>query len=403
MQFSIPDSAVASVLNRRLTLRNLKNQSGNSFAYRPDRNVFDAILKIKNAIKSRRTFAIQLDFENYFDGIPHPYINKLLRTREISIISDAERKAIQAFLTHRYADKNGYANGSFLKRTIGTPQGSAISLGLANLANHPLDGELEAINGQFSRYADDTVVICYSYEDALQAHRVFVEHCDKSGLKINRKKSPGIWILSSTPEEFRTIKDFKFLGYGITIAGLYMHSDVERRLKRTLSRLINLYLLHYVEKHQVNPARVGPGFDWDLIGLLTEVRNILYGGLTEEHLDQFVKKGKKLPRMRGLMGFYALLDDYQVLARLDGWLASTIKQALFKRYKIFAASGITISPPNSQSLILGIWYFAHLYNTAGFQPDARMPSFVRAWAAARKYYYAFGLQNVDPPRYVSYY
>jgi retron-type reverse transcriptase len=404
MQFSIPDSAVASVLNRRLTLRNLKNQSGNSFAYRPDRNVFDAILKIKNAIKSRRNFAIQLDFENYFDSIPHTYINKLLSTREILIISDAERKAIQSFLTHRYAGKIDYANGNFKKRMIGTPQGSAISLGLANLANHPLDGELEAINGQFSRYADDTVVICYSYEDALQAYRAFVEHCDESGLKINRKKSPGIWILSSAPEEFRTINQFKFLGYGIAVDGLFMHSDVEARLRRTLSRLINLYLVHYIEKHAPNLARVGGGFDWDLIGLISEVRNILYGGLSEVDLVQFIKMGRKLPRMRGLMGFYALLDDKEALARLDGWLVSTIRQALFKRYKIIGkAKKTTTKLPNLQSLIDGNWYFGQFYNTPSFQPDARMPSFVRAWAAARKYYYAFGLEGVDPPRYVSYY
>jgi hypothetical protein len=116
-----------------------------------------------------------------------------------------------------------------------------------------------------------------------------------------------------------------------------MHFDVESRLKRTLSRLINLYLIHYIEKHQPNGKRVGAGFDWDLIGLISEVRNILYGGLTEEQLDQFIKRGVKLPRMRGLMGFYALLDDKKALARLDGWLLSTIRRALAKRYKIMVA------------------------------------------------------------------
>jgi len=179
-----------------------------------------------------------------------------------------------------------------------------------------------------------------------------------------------------------------------------MHEDVETRLKRTISRLINLYLIHYIEKHKPNQSRVGSGYDWDLIGLISEVRNILYGGLTEEDLDQFIKKAKKLPRMRGLMGFYALLDRHEALVRLDGWLVSMIKQALFKRYKIMQ---LKTKPPTLHSLIHGHWYLAHLYNTGYFQPDARMPSFVRAWAAARKYYYSFGLEGVDPPRYVSYY
>ena len=121
------------------------------------------------------------------------------------------------------------------------------------------------------------MVLCYSYEDALKAHQAFVAHCDESGLKINRKKSPGIWILSDVQEELRTLMDFKFLGYGISTHGLFMHSDIVLRLKRKLSRLINLYLVHYIEKHQPNLNRVGPGFDWDLVGLISEVRNILYG------------------------------------------------------------------------------------------------------------------------------
>lgn len=401
MQFTIPDSAVASVLNRRLTLRNLKKQSGNSFAYRPDRNLFDAILKIKGAIKDHRTFAIQLDFKNYFDSIPHVYLIRLLNMREMLAISRVERGAIQSFLIHRYASKDNYAKKLFDERVQGTPQGSAISLGLANLANHPLDCELESINGQFARYADDTVVICYSYEDALHAQKAFVEHCKISGLKINEEKSDGIRILARREEEFKTITDLKFLGYGISPAGFFMHSDVEKRLKRSLSRLINLYLIHYIEKHQPNPKRVGSGFDWDLIGLISELRNILYGGLSEEDLRRFIKSGKKLRRMRGLMGFYALMDRHDALIRLDGWLVSTIKQALVKRYKIIGKK--TLKAPKTSLLIKGDWYLAGKYNTATFAPDARMPSFVRGWAAARKYFYSFGLEGVDPPRYVAYY
>jgi retron-type reverse transcriptase len=403
MQFSIPDSALASVLNRILTLRNLKKQSGNSFAYRPDRNVFDAILKIKNAIRTGRNFVIQLDFEKYFDSIPHAYLNRLLSDRDILTTSDVERKAIGSLLTHPYALKFDYAKGKFSHRFIGTPQGSAISLSLANLANHLLDSELEAINGQFSRYADDTVVVCYSYEDALRSHRAFVEHCDASGLKINLKKSPGIRILSNKTEELATIGDLKFLGYGIFLAGLFMHEDVEMRLRRKLSRLINLYLIHYIEKHGPNKKRIGHGYDWDLMGLVSEVRNILYGGLSEGNLENFIKFDIRLPKMRGLMGFYALLDKSEALVRLDGWFASTVKQALVKRYAIIGKSKAIIKPPKLKDLIKGNWYSAALHSTASFSPDPRLPSFVRGWASARKYFYSYGLEGVDPPRYISYY
>jgi RNA-directed DNA polymerase len=103
------------------------------------------------------------------------------------------------------------------------------------------------------------------------------------------------------------------------------------------------------------------------------------------------------------MGFYALLDDHAALARLDGWLVSTMKQALSKRCKIMGTIASPIKVPKMKALISGQWYLASVYSGGGFYPDTRMPSFVRAWAAARKYYYAFGLEGVEAPRYVSYY
>jgi RNA-directed DNA polymerase len=189
--------------------------------------------------------------------------------------------------------------------------------------------------------------------------------------------------------------------YGVCTYGLTMHSTVERRVREKLSRLINLYLIHYIE--DVPPLgihrRVGPGYDWDLLGLISEIRNILYGGLSENQLFQFVRHGKKLRQMRGYMGFYALLDDANALTKLDGWLASTIKQALYKRYKIL---GMT-KAITSSDLITGSWYDAASHSSSTFKPNARLPSFVRGWSAARKYYFAYGLDGVEPPRYLSYY
>jgi retron-type reverse transcriptase len=401
MQFTIPDSAVASILNKRLTARNLIKQSGNSFAYRPDRSVFDALLKLKSAIRPQRNFILQLDFEKYFDTIPQRYMVELLSNRDYILISRTEKSVVSEFLNHSFTDRENYDSGPFEKRTIGTPQGSSISLTLANLANHPLDVQLEAINGQFTRYADDTVVVTYSYEDAIKAYDIFHAHCRESGLIINKIKSPGICILSNAEEEFRSIADFKFLGYGICVDGLVMHATVEQRLRAKLSRLINLYLLHYIEK--TPPVRIsdriGDGYDWDLLGLISEIRKVLYGGLSELQIFLFVKKGIKLRQMKGMMGFYALLDDGDALTRLDGWLVSSIKQALIKRYKILGVSK-TIK---SRDLIAGAWYDASKYTTASFDPDVKLPSFVRGWSAARKYYFSYGLDDVEPPKYIAYY
>jgi RNA-directed DNA polymerase len=213
----------------------------------------------------------------------------------------------------------------------------------------------------------------------LKAYQCFLTHCATSGLRINAQKSPGICIFSDQSEEFRSIKDFKFLGYGMNRQGLFMHPAIETRLKKKLFNLINIYLLHYIEKpaQPVNIVRGGVDYDWDLMGLLAEIRNVLYGGLTEDHLKDFVTSGRKLPRMRGLMGFYALLDDHAALIRLDGWLVSTIKQAYLKRAHVFQAKGGTLQKISKEKLIRGNWYNAKKYNSAGFAPTANAPSFVR--------------------------
>ena len=70
MAFSIPDAALANVILRRARDRNLKRLSPSSFAYHPDKNVFDAIIALNSHDKKGKTFAVQIDFEKYFDSIP---------------------------------------------------------------------------------------------------------------------------------------------------------------------------------------------------------------------------------------------------------------------------------------------------------------------------------------------
>ena len=103
--------------------------------------------------------------------------------------------------------------------------------------------------------------------------------------------------------------------------------------------------------------------------------------------------------MRGLMGFYALLEQKEVLQELDGWLVNSIRCAMAKRNKILNAkySSATIAPSNEE-LILGEWLDKSVWRGPG-NPELRLPSFVRGWRAARKYYFTFGLEDVEPPAY----
>lgn len=397
MEFSIPDSALSKAIHSKVAPRNLKNQSANSYAYRQDRNIFDALLKLKNSIDKSKVFIAQYDFEQYFDKIPRKHLNSLINNREFFIATEVERHVIQSFLDHTYAERDDYIMGQYIMREEGTPQGSSISLLLANLANAPLDKELERLNGQFIRFADDVVNVAYNYEDALKIESAFYAHCDKSGIKINVKKSKGVFVLSPKDQELRSQTHFRFLGYKISKQHLSISDKAKNKLKRKISRLINLYLHRHPREGQFNINRSGRGYDYDLVGCIYEIRNIIYGGVTEQDIESFLKTGKKLPKMKGYMGFYCLMDKVDDLKEIDGWLASTLYQAVRKRAYYLEAMGHLYTPPTFDQIVSGSWCTVH----HNFAPVTKLPSLVRGWRAARKFYYTYGLEEVEAPNYSS--
>lgn len=402
MAFSIPDSALANVLMRRIRERNLKRFSPHSFAYHPDKNIFDAVLDLRGYIISTdKVYAVQIDFTNYFESIPSALLRNLMNDRELLIMTDAEKAAVREFMFHQFAQRNEYALGTFGTRRRGTPQGSSISLLLANLANHNLDVRLEKMPGKFVRFADDVTAVCGSYESAVAIEGCFHEHCRETGISINAGKSPGIAILSEKVAEIRTTASIDYLGYRFTPKGLTLSDTTIKRVKRRISRLMDIYLINCIKKVALNSYRVDSvaGYDWDLLGLITEIRNYLYGGLSEAELNAMMYDGKKLKKMRGLMSFYALLDEKASLAALDGWLVNTMKRVTRKRDKIlkskYGASGLT---PSERDLIMGTWIDPTNWRGEA-KADFRLPSFQRGWRAARKYYFTFGLKDVVPPKY----
>lgn len=405
MAFCIPDAALANVVLWRARSRNIKRLSPFSYAYHPDRDVFDAILALKGFMTEQRLFAVQIDFKKYFDTIPTKYMEGCINDRELVAITPHERFILKEFMRHQYANADKYKTGVFSRRHIGTPQGSSVSLLLANLANHNLDKALERKSGRFVRYADDVVALCSNYSEAEEIEETFIDHCRDSGLVINEQKSPGIAIIGPENAEMRSFTGFDYLGYRFTKDGLKVPDHAWARITRKLSRLIHLHLIQYPSRFGFSNIRSRVGkkpYDWDLLALILELRGYLYGGLAEDEISKFLKSGDKLRKMRGLMGFYALLEDADTLKRLDTWLLVNLRLAMRKRQRIlkiqYKRKGLS---PSEEELILGTWLNKSAWR-GGKCPDPRLPSFVRGWRAARKYYYTFGLEGVDPPPY-SYY
>jgi RNA-directed DNA polymerase len=140
-------------------------------------------------------------------------------------------------------------------------------------------------------------------------------------------------------------------------------------------------------------------FVWGIEALIYELRRSLYGGLAEADLHKFIYDGKRLPRMKGIMGFYCLLDDSDSLKEIDGWLLSIVRRAMEKRNFILKAKyGVECPTPSNKELATGSWLDLAAWRGDDL-PETRMPSLVRGWRAARKHFYTFGLEQVQAPKY----
>lgn len=413
MAFSIPDSAVANVVHRAATRRNINILSSNSYAYRPDKSVFDAVINLRRSVTGAKVYVVQYDFSKYFDTIDQEYLKKIVGDRRNFVLSIAERNVVKTFLNHRYARVSDYPAGVFQTRDAGVPQGSSLSLFLSNAAGHALDLSLERMNGSFVRFADDVVAITQTYSDALRAAEEFRRHCLAAGLKINREKSPGIRLLGGTSEleqrvmaiddddiaELKTIEHIDYLGHRIKHDRIELPEKSVRRIKRRISSIIHKHLFLYSRGPNGAMAddRIGPGFyDWDFVTCLNELRKYIYGGLGETQIRRFLDHNQKPSGIRGLMGFMPLMTNRRQLADLDGWLLNILVRAQRERCRVAASRGYVLAPLTREQILTGAWY---IFPTVA--QDTQAPSFVRAWRAARKFYLRYGLVGIEPPAYYS--
>lgn len=179
--FSIPDAAVAKIFLNSIRTRNAKIFCDLSYAYQNNKTPLDAIIRIKTMLKGNKLFISQYDFSGYFDSIRHEYLDGVLGQHGPFLTTQMERLALGAVMRHQYLEG---ANNVSNRRDVGIPQGNSLSLLLANAAAHELDTNLAKLNGAFARFADDSVVINYNYEDALKCADVFHHFSECSGVGV---------------------------------------------------------------------------------------------------------------------------------------------------------------------------------------------------------------------------
>ncbi len=395
---TVPDAAVSYALGTRLVERNSHFFTSYTYAYRNDRNAHHAIQHLMSEIRDcSRLFVLEFDFSKYFDSINHEYLIKTLE--KYFLTTNQERDLIHLMLdTPRASGVAEYSSGSFYTPQRGIPQGSTISLFLANVACHELDREIEHAGAIFARYADDTLILCDSYEKADRCARHLMDHGKRSGTKVNFSKSEGISLLTSQSKgEMKTRATVFFLAHSLSASGVGVSPKSISRIKKKVSHLIQLHLLLQPTRGHVSTRRMGSGFqDWDLVTCVNELRRYIYGRITEAELNDSLTGSGQFNITRCALSFYPTVDPSKadVFKSLDGWLVDTLSRAYKRRVQLLADLGISATALSKSDLMSGSWY-----SFPAVPVETRLPSFFKSWLYVRRCARIFGLSRFPSPVY----
>lgn len=375
-QFSIADEAVSRLVYRSLLHKNSTVLSKSSFAYRNDTSPLDAIRLIQRAWSTqRRVFVCEFDFESYFDNVSHDYILPLLSTPGFYATGN-EKRAIEAFLRHETADGD--------MRTRGFPQGTSVSLALANLALSPLDQALEEMPVRFARFADDTLVWSKSYQGVADASTQIYSWSEASGVPVNVTKSGGIQLLRASeedPAEMKSVTSITFLNHKISLSNTTLSSTVVQRYKKNVCKVLFECLLREPLRGTQNLKRITSN-DRDYVSAVWQLRRLAYGRMTERDVRR-LRSTTEVPRARigGLAAQYPAITDLAIWQELDEWTWRHLWLALRKRAALLGpkCDAELRERPEVWSLTLPkLRELKSPSSTSGETIDLRLPSLAQA-------------------------
>lgn len=323
--FGIPDEAVSRRAYKSLMKKNMAELSGRSYGYRADVNVFDAITYVYSEWReSPRLYVAEFDLQDYFGSVAHQYLFRQMERLNLRI-TPREISVVEAFLRE-----------GITSHGCGFPQGTSISLFLSSVALSPLDRSLERLNVGFARFSDDILLWGADYSAVRAGVDMLFEWSNDSGVGINRSKSRGLQILSPIGglgrAEIRDVDSVEFLSHKLSLRAVGLAKFPERSIRRKVSDLIYANLLRQPLAGTQDLSRLSGGIDRDYVTLISQLRRLLYGGLSEPQVRRFSRSGY-IPHIH-LTGFVArhpLVTGDEDWTALDRWIRLQIWLALKSR------------------------------------------------------------------------
>jgi hypothetical protein len=344
--YQVADGAVSKMLFEGILKKNLPLLSARAYAYRKDISAQDAIQYVKSEFRGRtRLYVAEYDFRSFFDTIDHDHIRRVLHDH--FLLTEVERAAIDAFLSVDGISHGEYKASGGPLRKQGIPQGTSISLFLANVAAWELDRKLESVGVGFCRYADDTLIWATDYSQIVRAVEFLHEQAEAIGVSVNVEKSPGIRLLVAEggSAEMVHTESVDYLGYRLFLDRAEMKEATLAAIKDRVSQLIYWGLIYEPEAGTQDLSRLRGNVDQDYASVIWRIRRYLYGDLSEKAVRRYQHRDAPLRRFKGLMSAYPLLDDTSVLQELDEWVLTQIWLSVRKRGRLLTQAGMLHLPP----------------------------------------------------------
>jgi hypothetical protein len=275
-------------------------------------------------------YVAEYDFSKYFDNISHIHLAEML---DHLFVSKVEHAVIGGFLTTMAAPIDAYQAEGGPLRTKGIPQGTSISLFLANVAAWRMDRALEDHGVGFVRYADDTLIWSTDYGRIVAAVEILETHAAAMEVAINFDKSNGIRLLVTDDAKSEIVRasSVQYLGYDIRLDAIGLKETNEAKIKKRTQQLIFETLLREPMAGTQVPARLDGHLDKDYAVAIARLKRYLYGDLSEREVRRYQSRGAPVRRFKGMMAAFPLLDDDVSLRALDDWVLSCLWLAMRKR------------------------------------------------------------------------
>jgi hypothetical protein len=231
----------------------------------------------------------------------------------------------------------------------------------------------------FVRYADDTIMWSDDYGRLGAAVDALAEAARLIGADLNLDKSEGVRLLvhPGAPAEIERAERVEFVGYSLGLGVSEMKQRSVDRVKVHLEALLFSNLLREPLSGTQEPTRLAGHLDKDYWVFLLQARRYLYGDLSEAQLRRYQDRGVPLRRFKGLMSFYPLIDDSDVLRDLDAWLAARAWLTMRRRAQLLRATGYSNLPAPHDLPIDQFVRYRRKSTTTGEMADLRLPSFRR--------------------------